>query len=59
MVSERPTFSIAAWLALQHESRIDVVLGVVVLYGEHHLTFACMRHWFSILLQFKLLGVFC
>lgn len=56
MVSERPTFSVAAWLALQ---RIDVVLGGDVLYGEHHLTFACMRHWFSRLLQFKLLVVFC
>lgn len=47
---ESPSFSIAAWLALQVPYQYVIHAELDVLCGEHHLTFACMRHWFSRLL---------
>lgn len=40
----------AAWLALQVPYQWVINAELDVLCREHHLTFACMRHWLSRLL---------
>jgi len=54
MGSESPSSSIATWLALRVSYQCVIHPELGVLCGGYHLTFACMRHWFSRLLQSNL-----